>query len=205
MNLELSGSEPVSASAARRLRFGSSRASVPKPRKSAVKKSVTGIVSVEIALLAIGLLGGMHMLFFAGRLSDARGWVQDIASEAARVASQAQDGTDAQKRVADFLKSSRSTSGRSTSGTSTSSTPKSSTPKSSTSGNTAGTTSSKSNEVCSKPRATVDISAFSRGGSVSVKVRCSVQLADLALVRIPGIFTLEAEAAEVIDVLRSGS
>ena len=200
MNLELSGSEPVSASAARRLRFGSSRASVPKPRKSAVKKSVTGIVSVEIALLAIGLLGGMHMLFFAGRLSDARGWVQDIASEAARVASQAQDGTDAQKRVADFLKSSRSTSG-----TSTSSTPKSSTPKSSTSGNTAGTTSSKSNEVCSKPRATVDISAFSRGGSVSVKVRCSVQLADLALVRIPGIFTLEAEAAEVIDVLRSGS
>ena len=200
MNLELSGSEPVSASAARRLRFGSSRASVPKPRKSAVKKSVTGIVSVEIALLAIGLLGGMHMLFFAGRLSDARGWVQDIASEAARVASQAQDGTDAQKRVADFLKSSRSTSG-----TSTSSTPKSSTPKSSTSGNTAGTTSSKSNEACSKPRATVDISAFSRGGSVSVKVRCSVQLADLALVRIPGSFTLEAEAAEVIDVLRSGS
>ena len=195
MNLELSGSEPVSASAARRLRFGSSRASVPKPRKSAVKKSVTGIVSVEIALLAIGLLGGMHMLFFAGRLSDARGWVQDIASEAARVASQAQDGTDAQKRVADFLKSSRSTSGTSTS----------STPKSSTSGNTAGTTSSKSNEACSKPRATVDISAFSRGGSVSVKVRCSVQLADLALVRIPGSFTLEAEAAEVIDVLRSGS
>ena len=195
MNLELSGSEPVSASAARRLRFGSNRASVPKPRKSAVKKSVTGIVSVEIALLAIGLLGGMHMLFFAGRLSDARGWVQDIASEAARVASQAQDGTDAQKRVADFLKSSRSTSGTSTS----------STPKSSTSGNTAGTTSSKSNEACSKPRATVDISAFSRGGSVSVKVRCSVQLAYLALVRIPGSFTLEAEAAEVIDVLRSGS
>ena len=195
MNLELSGSEPVSAAASRRLRFGSSRASVPKPRKSAVKKSVTGIVSVEIALLAIGLLGGMHMLFFAGRLSDARGWVQDIASEAARVASQAQDGTDAQKRVADFLKSSRSTSGTSTS----------STPKSSTSGNTAGTTSSKSNEACSKPRATVDISAFSRGGSVSVKVRCSVQLADLALVRIPGSFTLEAEAAEVIDVLRSGS
>ena len=160
-----------------------------------MKRHVRGIVSVEIALLAIGLLGGMHMLFLAGRLSDARGWMQDIASEAARVASQAQDGTDAQKRVADFLKSSRSTSGTSTS----------STPKSSTSGNTAGTTSSKSNEVCSKPRATVDISAFSRGGSVSVKVRCSVQLADLALVRIPGSFTLEAEAAEVIDVLRSGS
>lgn len=172
MNLKLSGSEPVSASAARRLRFGSSRASVPKPRKS-----VKGIVSVEIALLAIGLLGGMHMLFFTGRLSDARGWVQDTASEAARLASQAQDGTDAQKRVADFLKSR--------------------TPKSNTAGN--------AKEACSNPRATVDASAFGRGGSVSVKVRCSVQLADLALVRIPGSLTLEAEAAEVIDVLRSGS
>ena len=63
MNLELSGSEPVSASAARRLRFGSSRASVPKPRKS-VKGAIKGIVSVEIALLAIGLLGRhAHALF----------------------------------------------------------------------------------------------------------------------------------------------
>jgi len=172
MNLKLSGSEPVSASAARRLRFGSSRASVPK-----LRKSVKGIVSVEIALLAIGLLGGMHMLFFTGRLSDARGWVQDTASEAARLASQAQDGTDAQKRVADFLQSRTSKS------------------------NTADT----AKEACSNPRATVDASAFGRGGSVSVKVRCSVSLADLALVRIPGSLTLEAEAAEVIDVLRSGS
>ena len=181
MNLELSGSEPVSASAARRLRFGSSRASVPKPRKS-VKGTIKGIVSVEIALLAIGLLGGMHMLFFTGRLSDARGWVQDITSEAARVASQAQDGADAQKRVADFLKGRTSKSGTSQS-------------------DTAGT----AKEACSKPRATVDASAFGRGGSVSVKVRCSVPLSDLALVRIPGSLTLEAEAAEVIDVLRSGS
>ena len=142
-----------------------------------MKRHIRGIVSVEIALLAIGLLGGMHMLFFTGRLSDARGWVQDTASEAARLASQAQDGTDAQKRVADFLKSGTSQS------------------------NTAGN----AKEACSNPRATVDASAFGRGGSVSVKVRCSVPLADLALVRIPGSLTLEAEAAEVIDVLRSGS
>ena len=137
-----------------------------------MKRHVRGIVSVEIALLAIGLLGGMHMLFFTGRLSEARGRVQDIASEAARVASQAQDGIDAEKQVTDFLKSKRGTG---------------------------------SNTACSQPQATVDASAFRRGGSVSVRVRCSLSLSDLAFVRIPGNLTLEASAAEVIDVLRSGS
>ena len=147
-----------------------------------MKRHVRGIVSVEIALLAIALLGGMHMLFLAGRLSEANGRTQDIAAEAARLASQAQNGTDAKKRVADFLKG----------GPSQSSTVKSS-PSSGASG------------ACGKPQATVDISDFSRGGSVSVRVSCSVQLAELALVRIPGSLTLEAEATEVIDVLRSGS
>lgn len=139
-----------------------------------MKRHVRGIVSVEIALLAIGLLGGMHMLFFAGRLSEARGRVQDIAAEAARVASQAQDGTDAEKQVTDFLKSK-------------------------------GGTGAGSNTACSQPQATVDASAFRRGGSVSVRVRCSLSLSDLALVRIPGNLTLEASAAEIIDVLRSSS
>jgi len=147
-----------------------------------MKRHVRGIVSVEIALLAIALLGGMHMLFLAGRLSEANGRTQDIASEAARLASQAQNGADAQKRVADFLKGG---------------TPKSSPSQSNTASGASG--------ACGKPQATVDISDFSRGGSVSVRVRCSVQLADLALVRIPGSLTLEAEATEVIDVLRSGS
>ena len=147
-----------------------------------MKRHVRGIVSVEIALLAIALLGGMHMLFLAGRLSEANGRIQDIASEAARLASQAQNGADAQKRVADFLKGG---------------TPKSSPSQSSPASGASG--------ACGKLQATVDISDFSRGGSVSVRVRCSVQLADLALVRIPGSLTLEAEATEVIDVLRSGS
>ena len=147
-----------------------------------MKRHVRGIVSVEIALLAIALLGGMHMLFLAGRLSEANGRTQDIAAEAARLASQAQNGTDAQKRVADFLKGG---------------TPKSSPSKSSPASGASG--------ACGKPQATVDISDFSRGGSVSVRVSCSVQLAELALVRIPGSLTLEAEATEVIDVLRSGS
>lgn len=137
-----------------------------------MKQHVLGIVSVEIALLAIGLLGGMHMLFFTGRLSEARGWVQDIASEAARVASQAKDGPGATKQVANFLKASAANK-------------------------TAG--------VCSQPQATVDTAAFSRGGSVSVRVRCSLSLSDLAFVRIPGSLTVEASATEVIDVLRSGS
>ena len=157
-----------------------------------MKRHVRGIVSVEIALLAIALLGGMHMLFLAGRLSEANGRTQDIASEAARLASQAQNGADAQKRVADFLKDG---------------TPKSSPSQSSPSQSSPSQSSQTSGAsgACSKPKATVDISDFSRGGSVSVKVRCSVQLADLALVRIPGSLTLEAEATEVIDVLRSGS
>ena len=152
-----------------------------------MKRHVRGIVSVEIALLAVALLGGMHMLFLAGRLSEANGRTQDIASEAARLASQAQNGADAQKRVADFLKG----------GTPKSSPSQSSPSKSSPASGASG--------ACSKPQATVDISDFSRGGSVSVRVRCSVQLAELALVRIPGSLTLEAEATEVIDVLRSGS
>ena len=152
-----------------------------------MKRHVRGIVSVEIALLAVALLGGMHMLFLAGRLSEANGRTQDIASEAARLASQAQNGADAKKRVADFLKG----------GTPKSSPSQSSPSKSSPASGASG--------ACSKPQATVDISDFSRGGSVSVRVRCSVQLAELALVRIPGSLTLEAEATEVIDVLRSGS
>ena len=157
-----------------------------------MKRHVRGIVSVEIALLAVALLGGMHMLFLAGRLSEANGRTQDIASEAARLASQAQNGADAQKRVADFLKDGTPKSSPSQSSPSQSSPSKSS--------QTSG-----ASGACSKPKATVDISDFSRGGSVSVKVRCSIQLADLALVRIPGSLTLEAEATEVIDVLRSGS
>ena len=152
-----------------------------------MKRHIRGIVSVEIALLAIALLGGVHMLFLAGRLSEANGRTQDIASEAARLASQAQNGADAQKRVADFLKGD---------------TPKSSPSQSSPS---QSSTASRTSDACGKLQATVDISDFSRGGSVSVKVRCSVSLADLALVRIPGSLTFEAEAAEVIDVLRSGS
>ena len=167
-----------------------------------MKRHVRGIVSVEIALLAIALLGGMHMLFLAGRLSEANGRTQDIASEAARLASQAQNGADAQKRVADFLKDGTPKSSPSQSSPSKSSPSKSSPSKSSPS---QSSQTSGASGACSKPKATVDISDFSRGGSVSVKVRCSVQLADLALVRIPGSLTLEAEATEVIDVLRSGS
>ncbi len=136
------------------------------------RRNIGGIVSVEIALLAIGLLGGMHMLFFTGRLSEARGRVQDIASEVARVASQAQNATDAKKQVADFLKDS---------------------------------TSNYATRACSKPQATVDTSAFRRGGSVKVKVRCSLALSDLALIKIPGSVALEASATEVIDTLRSGT
>lgn len=171
MRLKLSGSD-WSAPRSR----GPVRNPASKKGKSTIG-TTRGIVSVEIALLAIGLLGGMHMLFFTGRLAEARGRVQDIASEAARVASHAQDGTDAQKRVADFLNSSKTQSNKD--------------------GNT--------KEACSKPQATVDTSAFGRGGSVGVKIQCSVSLSDLALVRIPGSFALEASATEVIDVLRSGS
>jgi Flp pilus assembly protein TadG len=50
-----------------------------------------GLASLEFALFAIVLVGAMFLVSVAWRLTEARGEVQDVASEAARAASLVQD------------------------------------------------------------------------------------------------------------------
>jgi Flp pilus assembly protein TadG len=59
--------------------------------------------------------------------------------------------------------------------------------------------------TCRQMTVTTDTSSFRPGGSVSVTVRCSVQLADLALVRLPGTETIVGEFTESIDLYRGTS
>ena len=53
--------------------------------------------------------------------------------------------------------------------------------------------------ACREMGVDVDISRFSPGGSVAVQVRCTADLADLALLRVPGSREVTATAREVID------
>lgn len=50
----------------------------------------------------------------------------------------------------------------------------------------------------------VDTSDFEPGGTVSVELRCTASMADVALLGIPGQRTFAARAVEVIDTFRSG-
>jgi Flp pilus assembly protein TadG len=51
----------------------------------------------------------------------------------------------------------------------------------------------------------VDVSWFAAGGTVATTVSCTVDLADLAELRVPGMRTLTATFVEPIDTFRSGS
>jgi len=55
---------------------------------------------------------------------------------------------------------------------------------------------------CREMSVTTDISAFRPGGSVTVTVRCTVELSDVALLRLPGDQTITGSFSEVIDVHR---
>lgn len=48
----------------------------------------------------------------------------------------------------------------------------------------------------------VDTGGFGAGGRVGVEVRCTVELADLSLLAVPGSRTVSARAAEVVDTYR---
>lgn len=50
----------------------------------------------------------------------------------------------------------------------------------------------------------VDTSDFEPGGSVTVDLRCTASMADVALLGVPGQRTFSATAVEVIDTHRSG-
>ncbi len=57
---------------------------------------------------------------------------------------------------------------------------------------------------CVTANVTVDPYSFRQGGSVTVSVRCQVQLSDLSLLSLPwGSKTFEAEATEVVEYFRA--
>lgn len=55
---------------------------------------------------------------------------------------------------------------------------------------------------CGRLEVESDVGSFRAGGSVAVRVRCHVQVGDLALLRLPVTKTVEADAVEVVDLYR---
>jgi len=163
-----------------------------------IPKSIKGLVSVEVVILALGLLGGIHMVLFAGRLSQAQGEVQDIAAEAARIASQAQNAEDANQRIQEFPSQTNQTSqGKNGSenevidadrpGVSV----------------VSSTSTDSSDAICNLELSPVSSADFSRGEEIEVLARCEVSLSDLIYLQLPGSIAIEATAVEIIDVYRS--
>ncbi len=56
---------------------------------------------------------------------------------------------------------------------------------------------------CDNLRVDVDTSGFARGGAVAVDVHCTVSLADVIGLALPGSATRSAHAVEVIDQYRA--
>lgn len=146
-------------------------------RKKSLSRNVAGIISVEVVILAIGLLGGIHMLLFAGRLAQARGHVQDIAAEAVRIASQAQDHEDANQRIQEFQRQLSQASPIRPGGNSTT--------------------------FCRLSLKPESKSSFSRGQEIEMQASCEVSLSDLLYLHLPGSVSIEATASEIIDFYRS--
>ncbi len=61
---------------------------------------------------------------------------------------------------------------------------------------------STSGVVCGRLETTVDTSNFAPGGSVTVSVRCTASMADVALLGVPGERVFESRSVEVIDRYR---
>jgi Flp pilus assembly protein TadG len=56
---------------------------------------------------------------------------------------------------------------------------------------------------CPRPEIHVDTSRFHPGGQVHVSITCQLNLADIALLGVPGTRTVTAHASAVIDTYRS--
>lgn len=69
----------------------------------------------------------------------------------------------------------------------------------------AATTLAERGVTCRSLEVTVDTSAFLPGGWVAANVTCSVDLADLALLRLPGAKAVHARFVAPIDTLRAVS
>ena len=159
-------------------------------RKSGFPSSSAGLVSVEFVILAIGLLGGIYMVLFAGRVAQARGVVQDLAAEAARLASSAQDVEAANELLREFVAAASQASSRSNSAG-----------KISMAG--LGGDSGTSCEVHLVSPGHGPFKHLLNGEQVEVKARCEVSLSDLVHLRVPGNTVIEATATEIIDRYRS--
>jgi len=147
------------------------------PRRKSLARNLAGIISVEVAVLAIGLLGGIQMLLFAGRLAQAKGHVQDIAAEAVRIASQAQNHENANQRIQEFQRQLSQASPVRSDDSSITSCRLSLTPESQ--------------------------ASFGRGQEIAMQASCEVSLSDLLYLHLPGSVSIEATAVEIIDRYRS--
>jgi Flp pilus assembly protein TadG len=58
--------------------------------------------------------------------------------------------------------------------------------------------------TCQRVAVTIDTSAFHPGGAVTARITCTVALADLAPLPVPGQETVQATATSPIDVYRGG-
>jgi Flp pilus assembly protein TadG len=67
----------------------------------------------------------------------------------------------------------------------------------------ASTSLARTSTRCVSTTVDVDASAFRPGGQVSVTVSCTVSLADLGLLGVPGSSTIEARKVSVVDQYRS--
>ena len=157
--------------------------------------SSAGLVSVEFVILAIGLLGGIYMVLFAGRVAQARGVVQDLASEAARLATSAQDVEAANELLREFVAATSQASSRYNSEGEIS---------------VAGLGSG-SGTSCEVQLVSFGYDSFEQllngeqvSEQVEVRARCEVSLSDLVHLRVPGSTVIEATATEIIDRYRSG-
>lgn len=117
------------------------------------------------------------MVLYAGRLSQARGTVHDIAAEAARIASLAPTAAEANQQLQEFAARTNQASN-----------------------SAAGT---KPN--CELELSTISEADFNRGQEVSVRASCQLSLSDLVYLQLPGNVEVHAEAAEIIDIYRSGA
>lgn len=146
------------------------------PRRLASLPCAAGLVSLEVVILALGLLGGIQMVLYAGRLSQARGTVQDIAAEAARIASFAPTAAEANRQLQDFVAQA----------------------------NRASSSAPGANPNCDLGLS-IPEAVFKPGGYVKVQASCQVSLSDLIYLQLPGNVEVHAEVCEIIDSYRSGA
>lgn len=130
--------------------------------------------ATELALAAPLMLLLLLLPVFASRLSEARAEVDDAARSAARAASIARSPEDAASSAQDAAEADLAEAGVS----------------------------------CASFRVATDAAHFRstqigrRAGSVRVEVTCTVDLSDVALLRVPGSKTIRASFVAPVDALR---